>query len=1015
MWFGTKDGLNRFDGYSFKIFRNDLDNKASIGSNFIHCLYEDPNGILWIGTENGLYKYDAPTENFILIDISKNAPIRAIQKDLVGNLWFIIGFTLVKYNENIQKARYYDIPNYFETSSIYVSSTGYFWVSTTTGLLKKYNPVKDNFESHDVFIKSKNGNSKWIEKMYATANGQILIGTSNQGAKIFDTQTFNYKDILCYNPDKTEIFVRNFIQVSATEFWIATESGLYIYNTQKSQLVNLRKNYNDPYSLSDNAIYTFCKDKEGGIWAGTYFGGINYYPKQYTTFKKYFPKNGMNSLSGNVVREIKPDAKGNLWIGTEDAGLNKLSYTTGLFTNFQPTGLKGSISYTNIHGILVTGNELWIGTFEHGLDVFDIRTNRVIRHYNCGQQAYSLNSNFIYCIYQVSSGEIMLGTTKGAFLYNRRNDNFLPIPGLPLNNWYSSLLKDKEGIIWAGTYGNGINFFDTKTKKSGHFRFQANNKRSLSNDRVNSIFEDSDNNLWFATEGGLCKFNRETNDFKNYTTKNAFPSNFILSILEDNKKRLWISTSKGLVCFNPKNEEINIYTKAQGLISDQFNFSSSYKNATGRMYFGSAKGLISFNPDEFIKNTYIPPIYITGLQVYNIDLGISTKGSPLKRSILYTDKIELDYSQSTFSIDFAALSYTAPEVSEYAYKMEGLDKNWTYLKTNRKAYFTKLSPGKYTFKVKASNSSGVWNQQEATLSIEVLPPIWESSWAYLLYITLGFVVIYFGVHNYQLKAEAKNRRKLELLETIKQKEIFKAKINFFTNVAHEIKTPLTLIKGPLETVIKKAGNIPEIKECLQIMNRNTNRLINLTNQLLDFRQTEIQEFSLSFVMANICELIEDIYNGFKPLAEQKNLRFQLNLPLQPIYASVDQEAFNKILSNLFTNAIKYAETEIEICLFPRNPLGEEDKFFTVEIKNDGFIIPAGMKEKIFEPFFRLKETEKQQGTGVGLALARSLAELHQGILNLKENENDFNTFSLILPLHHKNEFNLSRKILTKKV
>ncbi|MCW3111042.1 MAG: hybrid sensor histidine kinase/response regulator [Segetibacter sp.] len=1002
LWFGTKDGLNRFDGYSFKVFRNDPDDSGSIGNNFIHSIYEDRDGILWIGTEGGLYRYNATNESFTVLKSAANGRIRDIKMDDNGNLWFILGFTLFRYSEKEKKTEEYAISKYFETTSICTYSDGTLWLSTSAGSLKKYNAADNSFTGYDVFRHSKPSVSKWIEKIYCTTNGSILIGTSNQGVKIFDINSSTYADILTYNPDKTEIFARNFVQTSEDEYWIATETGVFIYNTKTKQSINLQKKFNDPYSISDNAVYSFCKDKEGGIWVSTYFGGVNYYPRQHTPFKKYFPKIGENSISGNVVREIHQDNDGNFWIGTEDAGLNKLETSSGLFTHLEPTGSRSSISYTNIHGLLVDGNELWVGTFEHGLDILNIKTGRVTRHYEQGEGEHSLKSNFIYCISKISEQEIIVGTTRGAYVFNRKNNDFTPLPGMPFYNWYSCIFKDYKGVVWAGTYGNGVNYYNTKTKISGNFSYKAVNKNSLSSDRINSIFEDSNKNLWIATEGGLCKFNRESNDFKRYSTKNGFPSNFILSLLEDDRKNLWISTSKGLVCFNPQNEKIVTYTVVNGTLNDQFNFNSAYKDKQGRMYFGSVKGLISFHPDEFIKNDFIPPVYITSFQVFNKDLAIAENGSPLKKSITYTDKITLTHDQSTINIGFAALSYTAPERSEYAFKLEGADKSWTILKRNRNAYFTDLSPGTYVFKVKASNSSGVWNNKETKIVIAILPPWWASKWAYGVYLLLLGIIVYSSLRYYHNSIEEKNKRKYELLERIKEKEIFKAKVEFFTNVAHEIRTPLTLIKGPLEKVIKKANGNPEINNNLKIMERNTERLIDLTNQLLDFRETEIEGFSLSFVKANISELLEETYVNFKPLADQKNLSFELNLPAHSVYATVDLDAFNKILSNLFSNAVKYAESKVSVCLLQPN-----QNCFILEIENDGFLIPREMKNKVFEPFFRLKETAKQKGTGIGLALSRSLVQLHNGTLECKETDRDMNVFVLKLPIQQDNEFNVA--------
>lgn len=1002
LWFGTKDGLNRFDGYSFKVFRNDPDNKESIGSNFIHCLYEDHHGIVWVGTENGLFRYDATSESFHQFDTLMDASIRDFKVDSKENLWYIAGFTLIKYSHTTKKFRVYDVGKYFEASSIDTSSGGTVWVSSTTGLLNRYDPETDSFIGYDMFSHSPQSVSKWIEKIQCT-NSSILIGTSTQGAKIFDLKNFTYKDILTYNKDKTGIFVRNFVRTSENEFWIATESGIYIYNTETGLATNLGKKYNDPYSISDNAVYTFCKDHEGGIWAGTYFGGINYYPKPNTPFKKYFPKVGENSLSGNVVREIREDKYGNLWIGTEDAGLNKLEKETGKFIHYQPSGAKGSISYTNIHGLLVIDDELWIGTFEHGLDVMNIKTGKVIRRFYMGTANPTLKSNFFYCIYQMPDGEIILGTTRGAYWFNHAKNRLELAEELPDNDWYTSIIKDNKGNIWASTYGNGVNHYNTKTKKSTNYKYDPSKTNTITSNRVNGIFEDSDRNIWFATESGLCKYNEASNDFKRYTSKNGLPGDFILSILEDNQKNLWISTSKGLVSFNLKSESLNVYTIDNGLLSDQFNFSSAYKDANGRMYFGSAKGLVSFHPNEIKKNTFIPPVYITGFQVFNKELAIAKEGTPLQRSIAFTKKITLAYDESTFSLDFAALSYTSPMMLEYAYKMEGLDKDWTYLKTNRKVYFTELSPGTYVFKVKATNGSGIWNGEETKLQIEILSPWWASWQAYAIYTLLALAIVYVIIRNYHKKVEMKNRRKIELLQIAKEKEILQAKIEFFTNVAHEIRTPLTLIKGPLEKVVKKAQDKPELSVSLRIMEKNTNRLIELTNQLLDFRQTEIKGFSLSFVRVNISGLLSETYLNFKTLAEEKNISYTITAPRRQVQAYVDQEALNKILCNLFSNAVKYAENKVEIVLLPVRP---EDAYFTIEIRNDGYIIPYEMRDKIFLPFFRLKETEKQKGTGIGLALARSLAELHKGSLELKETKHDLNIFSLRLPIHQENEFDL---------
>jgi signal transduction histidine kinase len=366
--------------------------------------------------------------------------------------------------------------------------------------------------------------------------------------------------------------------------------------------------------------------------------------------------------------------------------------------------------------------------------------------------------------------------------------------------------------------------------------------------------------------------------------------------------------------------------------------------------------------------------------------------SPLQKALAYTEQIVLNHDQSSISIDFAALSFTSPGSNEYSYKMDGLDKEWTYLKHNRKVYFTKLAPGSYTFRVKASNSSGIWSTRETLLQIEVLPPFWASRIAYAIYFLICVVLIILIILYYNRRMREKNTRKMELLKHEKEKELYRNKIDFFTNVAHEIRTPLTLIQGPMENMMDYADSIPAMKGNLLIMERNTNHLLELTNQFLDFRQTEVKGFSLDFKSVNFAELLKETHSNFQPLADHHNLKFSLRLSADKLNVLVDSDAILKILNNLYSNAIKYATRKVEVIF------SVDSNRFAVEIKNDGFKIPAESRERIFEPFFRLKETQSHPGTGVGLAISRNLTELHKGLLELKATDDEMNVFVLTLPI-----------------
>ncbi len=377
MWFGTRDGLNRFDGYNFKVFRHEQGNEFSIGSNFISTLCEDSKGHIWVGTNKGLYSYDVNTEKFTVLNNTLGKGVRFINKDSKGNLWFVINRLLNCYNIFTSKFTTYNIDKKLEITSLTCTPNDQIWVSADNGTIKRYNALNNSFSSFDMFAQSPHATSKHIEKIYYAGDDKLLIGTTYQGVKLFDIKTSIYKDIIAYNPDKTEIFARDFL-TNGHEYWLATESGIFIYDTLTKKIANIKKDYNNFYSLSDNAVYSLYKDKQGGIWAGTYFGGADFYSAQNSVFEKYFPRSSPNSVKGNVIGDFCQDKNGNIWIGTEDAGINKLDPRTGLFQNFTPDGNKGSIAYTNIHGLVTQGNELWIGTFQHGLDVMDINTNKVM-------------------------------------------------------------------------------------------------------------------------------------------------------------------------------------------------------------------------------------------------------------------------------------------------------------------------------------------------------------------------------------------------------------------------------------------------------------------------------------------------------------------------------------------------------------------------------------------------------------------------------------------------------------
>jgi signal transduction histidine kinase/ligand-binding sensor domain-containing protein len=1004
IWLGTKDGLSRFDGYTFKTYRDEGNKFGTIGNNFIMSLAEDHKGVIWVGTGRGLFRYDPSKEIFQKLSDEISANVRNILIDKQNNIWFLNKGSLYYYNQDSKKLLNMGISANCQA----FDQNQNLLLGSNEGILTIFNPRTKAKKVIPVIDQRLPYNARLVSKILATDGNEILVGTTKQGLISYNQQTGKISSLLFRNKDRTEIYVRDIIAIKGSEYWIATESGIYVYDLTTHNSKNLTKRAGDNFSISDNAVYSLYRDNQGGLWAGTYFGGLNYFSGENARFEKYFPMPGINSISGNAVREICGDNDDNIWIGTEDAGINKLDSRTGQFSHYTSDGKPTSISYPNIHGLLAVGDQLYIGPFQHGFEVMNITTGKVTTRFKMIGERDKMINDFVMCLYLTRDRHLLLGTTgtgAGLYEFNRRERSFKEISGIPVNSYVFTILEDHQGTLWTGSVEKGTFYFNPKTGKKGNIRFNVPSQNKVNYDfLVQGIFEDSNQALWFATEGGgLIKLGKDRKAIKKFTTENGLPSNTVFRVLEDNNKRLWISSLKGLICLDLGTEKIINYTQSNGLLTDQFNYNSAFKAENGKMYFGSVKGMIAFDPRAFGKITSPPPTYITSLQVNNKEVTPGVPGSPLLKSILQADTITLRYNQANFSIEFAAVNYASPKVTRYKYLMQGLDKDWTYLNTNRRAYFTDLSPGDYTFIVKAESNIGSWTGSERRLFIKITPPIWKSTMAYLVYSLLILLSCYLGVRYYHNYLAKRNLHQLQLFEHEKEKEIYQAKIEFFTNIAHEIQTPLTLIIGPVERVIKKLDEVPAIKKSMLLIEKNTNRLLELTGQLLDFRKTEMNQFGLSFVKADINEILKNQLLFFKPEAEKSGISLTLELPKNQVVAFVDADAFVKICGNLISNAIKYAATHASISVVNFNPANTT---FAIKFANDGKSIPDEFIDKIFQPFFRLR-TDEKPGTGIGLSLAKSLADLHGGSLVLISGQSDKIIFELTLPVHQRFEFKLS--------
>ena len=983
MWFGTKDGLNRFDGLSFRIFKKE---NSALGNNFITALHEDKEGNIWVGTDAGVYVYNPLLEDFTVFDRVSDTgdmisrAVTRIESDEDSDIWISVDYQGLFHFDRVQDRLINCLHR--DKRKNQLANVTRFWFEEKLCWVSLYDDnlyyTKDNFKTLFPFQDSE-GKEPFKDDIINTwimgPHNCWYIGSSN-GLTEINLTTGRVRRLLNY-------YVRDLGFKSDKELWVGTESGLYIYDLEKGEIAHLTvSNGNDSYALADNAIYSLCRDNEGGMWIGSYFGGVNYYPRQWTYFEKFYPRDDIKNF-GRRVREFCESNDGTVWIGTEDKGLFHFYPESGKIEKFSHPSI-----YQNVHGLCLDGDDLWVGTFSGGLSRIDLLTKQV-RHYQKGISPNSLDANNVFSICKTTSGDLWIGTTSGLLRYNRDTDDFTRMPELA-NMFVYKILEDFNGNLWLATYSNGVFRYDVNKKEWKNFIFHKNDSTSLPYDKVISICEDSRKRLWFMTQGaGFCRFNPENESFTRFDMSKGFPSNIIYRMVEDNRGNLWLTTNNGLVCFNPETDDKRVYTTANGLLSNQFNYQSGYKDKMGRIYLGSINGFITFDPSTFVENTFVPPVVITDFFLFNKRMQIGSKDSPLKESIVFSDEVELESDQNSFSLHAAALGYQAPEMNQLVYKMEGFDKEWYSTTKSSTASYTNLKPGDYTFCVKTANAKGEWSNDIKSIHIHIAPPFWKSPWAYLLYFMLSAAGIGYIFYRFRKQITDKQRRQLEILEAEKEKEIYHAKIDFFTNIAHEIRTPLTLIKGPLENILHKE-NIDRntIRENLDVMERNTLRLLDLTNQLLDFRKTETKGFRLNFMDCNISQLIRETYIRFNPAAQQNGLKFQTDLPEQDFNAPVDKEALTKILSNLFNNAVKYATSSIHVSLIP--PCGmKEPGYFSIMVSNDGHPIPHDMQEKIFQPFVQIKQTsggQRTAGTGIGLPLARSLAELHKGKLYLKDSE-----------------------------
>jgi len=990
LWFGTKDGLNRFDGVDFKTFRNESDNSTSIGNNFIRCIYQyDPN-TLWLGTDIGIYVFNTMTNVSHSFDfkaqggMSIKGSVTSICEEDKENIW-IGGFNGIyvfnKYTKKLKKIRSE------LTWQIYKDRSGTIWFATRDGLFC-YNRETNRF----YFYKQQNVNNQEVLCINEDSDGDLWFGTWEEGLGLLNKTDHTIKHFYNKRSSNFVSHIRAIREYKKSLMFFGSDDGLYLFNkiTNQSERID---NIEDPKNLSDQNVYSIFKDREDGFWIGTYFGGVNYLSFTTNAIENYYHISNKNSLSGRAVSQFCEDALGNMWIATEDGGLNYFNTTTRKFTAYLPQANKNSLSYHNLHALLIDQNDLWIGTFSRGIDILDLRTKKFRNYSRRVDDPTGLIDNCVFSLLKTSDNYIYVGTPSGACYFDRVKKNFRNIP--EVKGFVYDMCEDSLGNIWFVTYGSGIFRYNKFKHKWKEYSTRCKN---LIFDKLTDIYIDSRQRVWIASEGrGFYKYNYSKDNFTVIDKEKGLPNNVIYGILDDQFGNLWISSNGGITQMNPKTLKMQTFTKENGLLSKQLNYKSSLKSKDGSLYFGGINGFNIIKPGYFINNDYVPPIAITGFKFLT-----KNKGKEIDSTFLYglniEKKIVLNQSQASFKIDFASLSYRTPYKNQYAYMMENQNDHWVNLGNQKSISFINLAPGKYRFWIKGSNDNGIWNETGDYLDIIVRPSVWRSIPMLFLYMIFILGILYFFIRNRYQQRKEKDKYKYEELKIEKEKELYTTKINFFTNIAHEIRTPVTLISAPLECILNNERYSEDTKGNLLVIKRNTDRLLNLINQLLDFRKIEEDNCILQLTKTNVKDFLSNIVLNFRKTLENKNINISLSFPNNEVNAYIDCEIITKIVSNLMSNALKYAVNNITIQLSVRVTDGES--FLNIIVQDDGPGIQKEFEKKIFEPFYQIEnghDDVRKAGTGIGLAFARQLASRHKGSLTLAKSTPFGACFVLSIP------------------